>query len=481
MLRHATRRFLICRSARTLVAAWIGVAVLGCVRDARQSPNVLLVVIDTLRADRLGSYGNRDGLTPFLDELAARATVFQRAYAQAPWTMPSIASLWTSQLPSQHGVIGFESVLEGGAFTLAEGLRGAGYATGGFSANGLIAAQSGFGQGFDVLDTADVIDGVPPPRADAIAARALGWLDALLAAPRRSAFLYVHFMEAHQPYVPPADLVASVFPTGTHPDFDAVISQMKIANVFPQPPEVISTFEALYDIEVRSIDRELRRLFAALETRGFLRDSLVIVTADHGEELGEHGIFGHGETLFEHAIRVPLLVVTPGQTERRDVAEPVALIDLMPTVLAWAGAAMPTGLMGQPLPGAGPASPPSSRIDLDLASRLRAGAAPDRWIVSELLAISMQGARPKVAHQRAIVGSAGKLVVGASGERAWYDLVADPDEHRPDGLSEPERAVLSRRLETCLARIRSRGIGPSSVSTIDESTRARMRALGYAD
>jgi len=468
------------------VAAALCVALFACGREPRHQPDVLLIVIDTLRADRLGACGNRDGLTPFLDELAARATVYQRAYAPAPWTNPSVASLWTSRHPSQHGVVSFASVLEDGAVTLAERLREAGYATAGFSANPLIDLPSGLGQGFDVYDAAPPQDAdVPefrrvPPRADALAAQALAWLDARRATPERPAFLYLQLMETHTPYAPPADLLASRFAPGALPDLESVASQMLLANTYRPAPGAVSLFQTLYDLEVRSADRELRALFAALEQRGFLRDAVVVVTADHGDEFGEHGIFGHGTTLFEPAIRVPLLVVAPGQTRHRDVLQPVSLIDVAPTVLAWARTPVPAQFAGRVLPDAGPWDARSWLVSL-LPRSARRALAPQAPVVSELVGTATGAPRQGVFHERAILDGAEKLIASVGGAREWYDLDADPEERAPDGLPESTRGALARSFDVFLASVPSDVAGARRAPVIDAETRKRMRALGYAD
>jgi len=171
---------------RTIVVVLVAASVSNTTRAAHAGlPDVVLIVIDTLRADRLGVYGNERGLTPFLDAFARGAHVFERAYAQAPWTNPSVASLFTSRYLSQHGVVGFDSVLAAEETTLAEVLKQAGYGTGAFSANGLISRKAGFDQGFDVYRAHLTI--VPPAerftrpakRADEITGEALAWLDTL--------------------------------------------------------------------------------------------------------------------------------------------------------------------------------------------------------------------------------------------------------------------------------------------------------------
>src|SRR5690242_22307 len=204
----------------------------GCLRWVRRPPNVIVIVIDTLRADRLGSYGNTHGLTPFLDTLGTRGVVFKRAYAQSSWTNPSIASLFTSRFQSQHGVVIPASRLADSEVTLAEVLHARGYATGGFSANALIGNHVGFGQGFDEYQA---LWPAPPDathyhgakqRADSIDDLALQWLDRRGCGATAPFFLYLHYVEPHPPYSPPAEVLKRLYPGRPAPDLDMVSTRV---------------------------------------------------------------------------------------------------------------------------------------------------------------------------------------------------------------------------------------------------------------
>jgi hypothetical protein len=186
---------------------------LGC--GPGPPPNIVLIVVDTLRADRLGDYGGTRNLTPTIDALAERGTVFQRAYAQTSWTSPSVASLMTSRYPLQHGVLVFNSVLPPSEVTLAELLQEEGYATGGFSANAALSAERGYAQGFDEY-ASFTRDAEPGPvlgryaRADQVNASVLEWVDGLAEA--RPLFLYIQYMEPHIPYFPSSSAVEQLRP-----------------------------------------------------------------------------------------------------------------------------------------------------------------------------------------------------------------------------------------------------------------------------
>jgi arylsulfatase A-like enzyme len=445
---------------------------LGCGSLPRGKPNVLIVLIDTLRADRLGAYGNRDGLTPFLDSLAARGTVFRRAYAPTSWTNPSVASLLTSRYQSQHGVITFASVLADDETTLPEVLRSAGYTTGGFTANGLINAHFGYAQGYDEY-RAHLVKNVGPqyawlsPRAEVVSADARAWLDGLPAAgqPPKPVLLYVHYMEVHSPYAPPPELLARVRGDRPPPNVDLVNQNVYFGHLGQMSAEQVADIVDVYDAQVLAMDAALRTLFADLERRGFLANALVVITADHGEEFKEHGLMGHEKTLFEEVIHVPLVVLAPGQTQAAVVDDVVSLVDVAPTVLDVVGVPIPPSFAG------------ASRVGALGGDDARAAPAAT-GAYAEL--IKPAGARRFTPHERALVVGERKLIVGVNGEREFYRLDVDPGEHDPDGIPAAERSAL----ETRLSAIRDRAAltrTPSETRQIDPETRERMRALGYAE
>jgi hypothetical protein len=194
-------------------------AVLGACRSA-PPPNVVIVLVDTLRADYLGSYGQPAKLTPFLDELAGRGIRYGRAYAASTWTSPSVASLFTSRWQSQHGVVNLFSVLPATERTLAEALRDRGYATAAFLATRSLPAASGFGKGFDVWEQT-VEEGQLKGTGARVNERAFAWLDARPRDDRRPVLLYLHYMEPHFPYDPRPDrLEATLTQHGFTPTSD---------------------------------------------------------------------------------------------------------------------------------------------------------------------------------------------------------------------------------------------------------------------
>ena len=453
----------------------------GCASPPATRPNIVVVLIDTLRPDRLGAYGNTRGLSPFLDELASRSTVFQHAYAQSSWTSASVASLFTSRYQSQHGVTSFSSPLPAEEETLSEALRSHGYDNGAFVANFLLRANLGYDQGFATFDTYSRLDPTSPGKfikatADRINSEALAWLDHRPEnAPR---FLYLHYMEPHVPFGPQPAALATVMGDRPLPDIEAVNHAFAVWTLvdFKKDPALLEATKDLYDAEVLSIDTALRELFTELGRRGVLDDAIVVVLADHGEEFLEHGLIGHDKTLYEEVIRVPLIIHVPGQSERFDVEKRVSLIDVAPTLLDLVGIAPPAGFEGRSLA-------PLLRRGRDGAWSLAglrnwwaARTAGETQVVSEL--IKERDATRYSPHERAVVAGSDKLIAGVDGQREFYDLAVDPAEHQPDALAAPARAKLEQSLEP-LRAYAARGGDAAGGVVIDEDTKERMRALGY--
>lgn len=442
----------------------VAFAVLGC-SSAPRPPNLLLIVLDTLRADRLGPYGSTRGLTPFLDELATQGVVFENAYATSSWTSPSIASLFTSRHPIQHGVVGFESVLGEGEATLAESLRGLGFTSGGFSANFRIAGGLGYGQGFDVwrayLGSTDPGESPKVP-AGFVQKEALAWLNGVWHADSpRPVFLYVQFMEPHSPYDPPEAVRRRLVPHASREEADAANALLVGLRFGDLTDQQVALLAELYDAEVATLDAELRSLFAALQANGFLEHSIVVVAADHGEEFREHGMLLHGITLFEPGVRVPLLLVGPGLEAGRRVAQPVSLLDVAPTILDLLGAPAQQRFEGSSLlsrlrdPGTAAAS---GDILLELAPK------PDPKEVR--------------THSRGLVRGSRKLLVDPSGQPRVFDLARDPAELAASG-TESEASELVKALERARADLASRAGAPAPAAPFDARTREDLRALGY--
>ena len=325
-------------------------------------PDIVLVVVDTLRADHLSLYGHQRPTSPSLDALASEALVFDRALAHAGWTLPSMASILTGRLPSEHqatrdphDVLRFNRMDEE-LPTLASLLAARGYRTGAWVNNTYMAPEFALDKGFEVYDYQG--SGAWEGRSAAATIRAaLAWMQAS----DQPAFAFIHIMEPHYPYLPPAHLRRRFTGPGEPPVDLLFFSATELATSARWTkrftPEQQAWISKLYDEEVLAADEAIGELVAGLKAQARWDRTVLAVTADHGEELWDHGAFEHGHALWGELIRVPLLLRAPGQVGQR-VHQLVQHSDLFLTLLATAGVAAPAGVRGVDLQ-AGP--PPAQR------------------------------------------------------------------------------------------------------------------------
>jgi arylsulfatase A-like enzyme len=415
-------------SLRCGVAALLLIAVgSGCADSRNPSPDrVVLVTIDTLRADRVGCYGDARARTPALDTLAAGGVRFEAAISPAPITLPAHASLMTALDPPRHAVRHNSLHRLGDAVpTLAESLRAQGFATGAFVGSVVLAQRYGLARGFDVYDVGAMerassqTAGYAERPADKVVDAALAWV---AKAPPRF-FLWLHLYDPHAAYDPPAGFAAA----------------------FASDP---------YRGEIAFADHQVGRLLDAVRARFGADGLLVVATSDHGESLGEHGELRHSYGIYDATQRVPLILSGGGLPAGRVVAEPVRLVDVAPTLLAAVGA--------PPLPGVDGSA---------LQPLLSGGADGERVAYVETFATrydygwsALQGLRS--ARFKYIRAPRPEL----------YDLRADPGEQRDLAARMPE--VVSE-LDAALTQ---RLAAPAAVAedvALPESERARLRALGY--
>lgn len=404
--------------------------------------DVILVTIDTLRADRLPAYGYRGIETPALDALANEGVRFASAASTVPFTLPAHSSILTGTYPPRHGVrenVGYS--LDPGLPTLAELLAKAGWATGGFVSAFVLDGRWGIGRGFETyFDDFDLRDAeradlgsVQRDGAETVAA-AVAWVDeeieasAATGGERRPLFLWLHLFEPHDPYTPPEPFRSR----------------------YPDRP---------YDAEIAYADSLLGRFRAALEVRGAFEDSLVIVTADHGEGLGDHGEAFHGYFVYDSTIHVPLFVRLPGGAGAGRVVETaVGHTDLLPTVLDLVGVAPPAEVHGR-----------------SLAPLLAGGEEPGRAVYSEsLYPLLHYGWAPL----RALRSGGWKLIDAPRPE--LYDLAEDPAE-RSDLVDRrrPKARELLDRLAALREEIEAGAPAADETPALDEEALERLRALGY--
>lgn len=327
---------------RLAVAAVLVLALAPAVRA--DAPNVVLVSIDSLRADRTSVYGNARRTTPTLERLAAAGVTFDRAYSPTSWTLPAHASLLTGLDQMQHGVLTPTDRISDATDVLAAVFARHGYETAGFYSGPFLDPTFGFGRGFDRYE------GCPAVARDAtsqatweashedqtgvcMAHAVARW--ARRRAPGRF-FAFIHLWDVHYDYLPPAPY-AALWDTG----YAGPLDGRNIAgDGFPldASPRDVAHLLALYDGEIRWTDAVLARILRVFERRDMVRDTVVVVTADHGDEFLDHGGKGHQHALYEELVHVPLVVWAPGRLPAgRRIATPVSLIDVAPTLLAIAG------------------------------------------------------------------------------------------------------------------------------------------------
>jgi arylsulfatase A-like enzyme len=319
-------------------------------------PNVVLYVIDTLRADRLGCYGHAAPTSPRIDAFAAQAIRFTHTVAQSSWTRPSTASIFTGRVPPRHGATEAANAIHPDVPTLPELLHGAGYATGAFVTNSVASAPFGFARGFDRFGYFPET----PSRATLFlpADRLLGPIARWLRRTPRPFFLYVHTTDPHNPYLPPPRFRRALGAAGDGAATEAVIEEQRrcqnclhdLARQHPVPigAGTVAILSGLYDAEVARADAAFGRLLDLLAEAHLLDDTLIVLTADHGEEFLEHGGLTHGKTLYGEVLHVPLVVRLPGGVQGGTTeARVVQHADLLPSILDVAGLPIPPGLDGE--------------------------------------------------------------------------------------------------------------------------------------
>jgi len=421
------------RAAAAALCLAAGLAMAGCGRSHR--PNLLLVTLDTTRADRLGCYGFSLARTPAIDRLAGEGVRCSDAITAAPITLPSHATIMTGLYPPAHGVRDNGTYALGDdAVTLAERLHRAGYRTQAIVSALVLNRRYNLAQGFDGYD--DDLWSEDRPKMFLIrsrqgpktAARAVRWLgEWSREQPRRPFFLWMHLFDAHQPYTAP------------------MVERVRSPTV--------------YDAEIAVLDQAVGRVLDELRREGTLDDTLAVVTADHGESLGEHGEKTHALFIYDATVRVPLILRFPRQLPRGKVyAGPVRTVDVVPTVLAALG-----------LPGGGETQ------GKDLLPALRGDVEPpDLPQYSEsLLAQVGFGMSPLYG-----VRHAGWKWIRAPRPEV-YDLHGDPHELANLYPREARRgAALDRELAAILDDSRRRALAPQK-SAMDGETVRNLRALGY--
>lgn len=447
-------------------------------------PHVVVIILDTVRADAIGAVLEGQSITPYIDGLIAESTVFSQAFTPAPWTVPSHASLFTGRYPHEHGARHGHYRLDSQTDTLAERLEARGYRTAGFTCNPWLNQGSGFSQGFDVYrEPFRMADAAPDKGAAAATEMILEWLD------QRKAqdppfLLFVNYLEAHLPYAPPKAILDTLNLTArgsTSQEFSIPEAERHITGEQPVSEDRLEQVKRLYLAEVHYLDQQVRRIVDALRQRGWLDNTLLIITSDHGEHLGEHGLTGHEFSLHQPVLHIPLLIRCPGVMPKgRRVSMPASLVDLLPTVLAVVDEK--TGA--------------SDLSGVNLLDLVHADPDQDRPVVAEyarperLIHGYWQSRHPRAdlsrydVSLRSVRDGGFKYIVSGSGEERLFDLKDDPPETHDISADAPDRlASLRSLLHRLLGPVGADASGPggSPPGGMDAEQRERLRALGYVE
>jgi len=461
---RASRRIGRARAAFAVLA----LALAGC--GASSEPMLVLITVDTLRADHLGVYGSELGATPRIDALAREGVVFDAAFAPASYTLPSMASLHTGLYPEEVGIFANRSTFRGSALTLAELLRLDGFRTGAAVSNYVLRSGTGIEIGFDVYDDAFTRNErnreQPERTAEATTEAALRVLDALRSPPGAGTFLWVHYQDAHGPYEPPGELRerhlerARRTPAGERRLPSTGINAIGGIPSYQLVDERddVAFYLAGYAGEVEYVDAQIGRLLDGLAERGLLASARIVFTADHGESLGEDDYwFAHGEYLSDALVRIPLVIRAPGlaPARRADVA---SMVDLLPTLAAICGVGTPAKLAGRDLLSADATARPARAY---LATLMGASTQRYGWVEDGYVFVRSELGGGRVRDElRALSGAA-----AASSE--------PPSETREERM---------RAMADSLARFRSQlEVADAAWQELTPQDRAMLRQLGYAD
>ena len=320
-------------------------------------PDVILVSIDTLRADHLSSYGYDRLTSPFLDSLATSGTRFHHTRSNSPWTLPAHLTMLTGQLPVTHQVTDDHLSLDPSVPVLPEAMQKAGYATGASVATLYVSRKFGFDRGFDFFDDHGIQTEKQNLKGDVVApdviSAAVDWIEDLPEG--KPFFLFLHFYDVHYHYDPPA-------PFDTKFDRAPAKTDRRFRNYYAHKKKPLTEEQkahqiAQYDESIAYVDDQLRQLYSKLADAG--RKQRWVVTADHGEEFGERGSWGHAHTLYAEQLRVPLIVSGEGLPEGQIVKEAVGIQDIASTITSWVDQPMPEAdgidlnpaMEGAPVPG----------------------------------------------------------------------------------------------------------------------------------
>ncbi|MBL8859405.1 MAG: sulfatase [Planctomycetes bacterium] len=426
-----------------------------------EAPNVLLISIDTLRADHMSCYGYERETTPNIDALVKRGVLFERAFSPAPWTLPAYGSLFTALLPADHraGIVTEREaawgsdvappkrtteVLRNDVPTLAELMTRRGYQTAGFVSNPFLGPLSGVARGFQSYTSYQY-------NAQTGADLALEWINSR---PGARWFVFLHVIDPHMPYAPPKpyDTRFSKIGVDEIPDWPPDLDTLR-----RQPPsdETKQRCVDFYDGEIAFVDAQIDRLLDALDAAGTLENTLVILHSDHGEEFWEHGSCDHGHTQFEELLHVPLAFVWPKKLGVKRIATRVRTLDVLPTIAEIVGFDVPAGIEGR-----------------SLMSVIDGRETTDRDGIAEALMHTQR-------ETKALYRGKDKLIATGAAQNLLFDLGADPRELYDLSAESAARVDAMRKL---LLEHHEKAKASASRSTPfqpDRSVRDRIHRYGY--
>jgi len=423
--------------------------------DNRSRPgayNLILVTLDTLRADHLGCYGYSRDTSPALDRFAGRSVVFDSAIVPTPFTAPSHATMLTGLYPAGHGVLTNGYCLVSDQLSLAERLRSVGYRTAAFvGARRVLGRRFGFDQGFEVFGEGEGNQ----RRAAEVNREFFSWFDTLVAGERF--FAWVHYFDVHCDYNAPEpyfDMFQPVGAGGLDPQDKCGKSHY---NRMDLTEDDFSSVRAFYDGEIRYVDEQLAGLLQRVREAGLLEETIVVITSDHGESLGEQGLIGHNLCLYDYEVRVPLIIHHPGlDSPPARIGSPVAMVSLTPTLLELLDVAADSPFDGPSLvPLLGGAELPAS--------------------------FGFVSTAPEFGRQQlfCIRSRDRKLILNADGGQEIYSLEGGAEQALPAPEQGSEAAQLRSALGRWILAQEERSRGKDQV--VSDEVKEKLKALGYVD
>ncbi len=411
----------------------------GCEPKASTSPsasptqvlgdvNVIVLSLDTTRADRIGCYGYADAATPAIDALAARGVRFENAYAQAPLTLPSHCSMMTGRYPREHGVrVNGRNALNDAHPTLAAEAKERGYATGAFVAASVLHSRYGLDRGFDVFGddmgamVSENTHADPQRRGDSVTDEAIAWFETVK---DQKFFAWLHYYDPHDPYDPPE-------------------------------PFASAHASSAYDGEIAFMDSQIKRVMDWLDTNTLTDRTLIVIVGDHGESFGEHGEFGHTIFLYDTNLRVPMVFAHPSLPSGKRIDAVVEVVDVFPTVFALLGWSQPEGLLSR-----------------SLAAAIHGAALPPIESYSEGQYVNWSYGW---AEQRSLTTARWKYISSTTPE--LYDRSVDPDERT--SVIERYPDVAEQMHEALVLRYNQMVPGQAGAVVLDDAARREIESLGY--